>query len=80
MYRKKPLGPGKRGHGTVVIALALQSKGVKGHWFDPQLSKYGSLVVSALAFSARGHRFDPCSRRGKFWCPNMLSLMSLGYF
>ena len=28
--------------------------------------KRGSLVVSALTFSARGHGFDPRSRRGKF--------------
>ena len=27
--------------------------------------KRGSLVVSALAFSARGHGFDPHSRLGK---------------
>ena len=27
--------------------------------------KRGSLVVSALAFSARGHGFDPRGRRGK---------------
>ena len=26
--------------------------------------KRGSLVVSALAFSARGHWFDPSGRRG----------------
>ena len=26
--------------------------------------KRGGLVVCALAFSARGHGFDPCSRRG----------------
>ena len=29
------------------------------HW------KRGSLVVSALAFNARGHGFDPCNRQGK---------------
>ena len=33
-------------------------------------------LVSALAFSARGPRFDPRSRRGKFRCPNTLSLVS----
>ena len=27
--------------------------------------KHGSLVVSALAFNARGHGFDPCDRSGK---------------
>ena len=24
-------------------------------------------MVSTLAFSARGHGFDPCDRRGKLW-------------
>ena len=39
--------------------------------------KRGSLVVSALAFNARGHGFDPRDRRGeKFRCPKMLSLVS----
>ena len=31
----------------------------------PSLVSSGSLVVSALAFSARGHGFDPRRRRGK---------------
>ena len=39
--------------------------------------KRGSPVVSlALASGARGPRFDPRSRRGKFQCPNTLSLVS----
>ena len=38
--------------------------------------KCGSSVVSALASGARGPRFDPRSWRGKFWCPNTLSLVS----
>ena len=33
-------------------------------------------VVRRLASGARGPRFVPRSRRGKFWCPNMLSLVS----
>ena len=40
------------------------------------LRKRGSSVVSALASGARGPRFDPRSRRGKFRCPNTLSLVS----
>ena len=32
--------------------------------------------VSALASGARGPRLDPRSRRGRFWCPNTLSLVS----
>ena len=36
----------------------------------------GSSVVSALAFGARGPRFDPCLPPGKLWCPNTLSLVS----
>ena len=34
------------------------------------------LVVSALAFSARGHGFDPRGRRGKFRYPNILCVVS----
>ena len=33
-------------------------------------------MVSALASGARGPRFDPCSRRGKFLSLNTLSLVS----
>ena len=33
-------------------------------------------VFSALASGARGPRFDPRSRRGKFWSPNTLSVVS----
>ena len=33
-------------------------------WHAPTPGKRGSLVVSALAFSARCHGFDPCGRRG----------------
>ena len=42
-----------------------------------KVGKGGSLVVSALAFSAIGHGFDPCGSEEKFRCPNMLSLVSL---
>ena len=38
--------------------------------------KRGSPVVSALAFSARCHGFDPRSRREKIRWPNTLSLVS----
>ena len=38
--------------------------------------KRGISVVSALASGARGPRFDPRSRRGKFRCLNTLSLVS----
>ena len=40
------------------------------------LRKRCSSVVSALASGARGPRFDPRSRRGKFRSPNTLSLVS----
>ena len=36
----------------------------------------GRSVFNALASDARGPRFDPRSRRGKFRCPNTLSLVS----
>ena len=38
--------------------------------------KRGSSVVSALASGARGPRFYPRSRQGKFRSPNTLSLVS----
>ena len=38
--------------------------------------KHGSSVVSPLASGARGPRFDPPSRRGKFRSLNTLSLVS----
>ena len=40
-----------------------------------KLRKRGSSVVSSLAHGARGPRFDPRSRRGKFRSPNTLSLV-----
>ena len=43
---------------------------------NKQLRKRGSSVVSALASGARGPRFVPRSRRGKFRSPNTLSLVS----
>ena len=42
----------------------------------PHMNKRGRSVVSALASGAKGPRFDPGSRRGKFWSPNTLSLVS----
>ena len=33
-------------------------------------------MVSILSSGARGPKFDPRLQRGKFWCPNMLSLVS----
>ena len=30
-----------------------------------------------IASGTRGLTFDPCSRRGKFWCPNTLFLVSI---
>ena len=38
--------------------------------------KRGSLLVSALVFSARGHGSIPAAGEEKFWCPNTLSLVS----
>ena len=38
--------------------------------------KRGSLVVSALTFSARGHGFDPRAGEEIVRCPNMLSIVS----
>ena len=38
--------------------------------------KHGSSVVSTLASGDRGPRFHPRSWRGKFRCPNTLSLVS----
>ena len=37
----------------------------------------GSAHAGALASGARSPGFDPRSRRGKFRCPNTLSLVSL---
>ena len=48
-----------------------------GNWAPPgNPSECDSSVVSVLASSDRGPRFDPRLPQRKLWCLNMLSLMS----
>ena len=53
-------------HSVSVLCQFCNNNGKLVNW------KRGSLAVSALIFSARGHGFDARGRRG----PNMLSLVS----
>ena len=56
-------GAGLRGAGRGGAGRAERVGGLGGG--RGRAGKRGSLVVSALAFSARGHGFDPRGRRGK---------------
>ena len=61
----------------LIWSWANRSNGYSNHsvcqW---SIGKHGSLVVSTLAFSARGHGFDPRGRRGTISVSEHVSLMS----
>ena len=57
-------------------ALVKLMKIVQVYYFRRKYIIHGSSVVSAMASGARGPRFDPRSRQGKFRSQKRISLVS----